>query len=773
MIDGQEELKKFIFTSKYARNQMGYKETWEQAVNRVMRMHEGFLRNIAPDWSGVKPYFDRAKQAYLDQKVIGAQRALQFGGEQLLKHHMRNYNCAGSIVNRPEFFKELMFVLLCGAGGGYSVQKHHVNSLPEIRTQDSKSSVTYLIPDSIEGWALAVDQLVNYYFTPGLKKPDFDYSSIRPEGAPVAGNFLAPGPYPLKGCLEAMDSVFSKAKGRKLTPFEAHRICCFIADSVISGGIRRSACICLFSVDDAEMMNCKTGDWFTKYPELGRANNSVVLTNASKDQFDVVFEASKQSGDPGFAFSKEEDFVYNPCFEISFTPWIDYMNGTPEFDKYSTDPDAASVRKYGWGVCNLTEINGKFIDTEDELIEAAEAAATLGTFQACYNKFKFLGEITEDIVKRDSLIGVSITGFYEKPDVLFNEEYLTRAAHVVVDTNKKLAGMLGLPAAARTTCVKPSGNASLMLGTCSGIHPYHSRKYIKHIQLNKLDPYYDIILNTNPKTTEPCLSASKNDVVVGFPVEAPDGAVTKSELTAVDFLENVISVQKAWVKEGINHDHVMTKTHPTLCNNVSNTCTVQPYEWLQVREYLWKHKEDLTGVSLLGGTGDLSFRQAPFTEVVEIEEILENYGQASLFASGLIVDGIHAFGDIWTATETALGIGQTLKISIHDLFDDMKSKFMESQDILNTRPSEHYQRLLEECDLKKDWVRRFRNFAMNFFQGDYHKTSDCLKRVSIAHKWSVITRAKPINWDSHKIAEKAIDSNTIAAQGCSGGQCEI
>jgi ribonucleoside-diphosphate reductase alpha chain len=311
-VSKEKILSDYIFVSKYARLKGNKKETWEEAVARVMNMHEQHLQSKGIDMEAIRPYLDKAKKAYLNQLVLGAQRALQWGGDHLRKKPFRMYNCSASYVDRAEFFGELMYILLAGAGVGYSVQKHHVAKLPEVKMPDDSSILVFTPDDSIEGWASAVDSLVKSYFD-STYKVEFDLSKIRAKGELVAGEFKAPGPEPLEKALELLDEILKAAVGRKLTTLEAHEMSCVIADSVISGGIRRAALISLFSADDKDMLKCKTGDWFYKKPYLARANNSaVILPDTSKETYEEIFDYVKEFGEPGFAFLPDKEVVFNP-----------------------------------------------------------------------------------------------------------------------------------------------------------------------------------------------------------------------------------------------------------------------------------------------------------------------------------------------------------------------------------------------------------------------------------------------------------------------------
>lgn len=759
-------LQDFIFISKYARTQNGKKENWEQAVNRVMSMHYDFITNKFEIKEGTTrhkefmQYFNLAWEGYLNQEAIGAQRSLQWGGEQLLKHQMKMYNCTSTYLNRVDFFHELMYVLLCGAGAGYSVQKHHVAMLPKVKGALNETK-TYMIPDSIEGWSMAIKELVYAYFY-GTENVHFDYSLIRPKGAYISGGFKAPGPEPLRKAIEKIREILSKAKGRKLRPFEAHRMATIIADAVVSGGVRRSALIALFSLSDEEMMTCKTGDWYLKYPELARANNSVVIL--PKNNIGNVFKNVKEYGEPGIAFLKNKEYLYNPCFEVGMMPVWEENGG----------------KDYGWSTCNLSEINGNRANTLENFKRSATIAAILGTFQACYTDFKVLGSTTKKIIDRDALIGVGITGMTNNPDILFNPEYQKQVAKEVVKTNIELAKLIGINPAARTTVVKPSGNSSQMLGTSSGIHPFHAKRYIRNVQVNKEEVAAQIYQEINPKAVEESVWSKGNDLVISFPVTVKENAIFKKDLSALEFLEKVRLTQENWIEYGTNFDHPSTKKYPSLRHNVSNTISVKPYEWEMVEDYLDIHRDSFVGISMLPSTGDTDYQQAPYTEVFDEKELAQMYGAGAILASGLIVDGIHAFGNLWEAIETGKGNGESLVLRQEEiskiLIDNMDEKleFKYNLDgVIITDINAVISNMLKKVEKKKDWVRRFKKFAVKYMDGDIERTGRCLKHVNLFHKWKQIEDSKTILWDEMTWPEEIVEAGRDTASICYGGACEI
>lgn len=390
---------------------------------------------------------------------------------------------------------------------------------------------------------------------------------------------------------------------------------------------------------------------------------------------------------------------------------------------------------------NLIEQNGGKLDSKEKLMKSARAGAILATLQAGYTNFKYLSSATKDITEREALIGVSITGWMNNPDVLFNEENMVEAAEEVKRVNKLVAKLIGINASARSTCSKPSGNASVLLGTASGIHGEHSPMYFRNVQMNKQDEVTALITKMNPKMVEDSVwSPNGTDVVVSFPVVSKEGSVFKQELLGVKQLEYVKKAQQFWVEAGTDVELCVDKT---LRHNVSNTITVD--DWDEVEEYLYNNRQWFAGVSLLSSYGDKAYVQAPFTEVFTAEQILKEHGAASMFASGLIVDALQAFnGNLWQACDTALGFG----VQISDT---------DSVDLL-----------------KRDWIRRANKFANNYFNGDKMKMTFCLKDCYNLHKWeSIVTELKPIDFSTELSQQKYTEVDGMGAQGCAGGACEI
>jgi len=704
-------------------------ESWDESVSRVMDMHRDFYKEkMTPELGQM---IDEAESLYKLKYTLGAQRALQFGGDQLRKHMMRMYNCTSTYADRPRFFSELFYVLLCGAGAGFSVQNHHIAKMPNV-AERKKQAKGWIVEDSVEGWADALGALMSSYFVGGGQFPEmegrkvyFDLNQVRPKGSMINGGFKAPGPEPLRRALDKVEHILQNTvlSGRdRLKAIEIYDIAMHTSDSVLAGGVRRSATICLFSPEDQEMLKAKTGNWFIDNAQRGRSNNSAVIVRdeITKEDFKTIMGSIKEFGEPGFFFVDDKDITTNPCVEIGMYPQI---NG-----------------ESGWQGCNLTEINGGKCTTDDEFYKACRAGAILGTLQAGYTDFKYLTETSKKIFEREALLGVSVTGWMNNPDVLFNVDVQRKGAEIVKKVNKEVASLIGINPAARTTCVKPSGNASVLLETASGIHAEHSARYLRHIQLNKETEVGQLLAKTNPYMVEESVwSAGGTDYCVAFPIITPEGSLYREELYGTALLEKVSMVQNNWVEAGTN---VELCANPKTRHNVSNTVTVLPHMWNEVEDYVFENRHNFAGISFLAGMGDKDFAQAPMTEVLTEDQIVEKYGKASLFASGLIVDTRkQGFRDLWEATQ----IAQT--------------------------PPEYQG---EISDLRAEWIRRFNKFAENYFMGDLKETEYCLKDVFLLHKWEKVQQnIQSVDFSSELEEKRFTEIDTMGAIACQGGACEI
>ena len=725
MNKGKKFLSDLKFFESYSKwnDSLKRKETWEESVEDVMKMHYNKFRHI-PE---IIPYIDKAKTAYKNKEILASQRNLQYREEQITKSNTRLFNCSSTYIDRPEVFKEAMWVLLNGCGVGYSVENRFIDKLPTIKNR-KEDTVTYVIEDSIEGWANALDVLLQSFFN-GSEKIRFDGSLVRPEGALISGGFKAPGYEPLKKSLELIEQILEKklinTTQYKLTSLDAHEIICISSDAVLAAGVRRSAIICLFDKDDNLMLTAKTGDWFIKKPWLARANNSIKLLRGSftKEEFNKYKKSIQEFGEPGIVLVDDMRFCTNPCAEIGFIP---------------INPTTGNTC---WSFCNLNEINGGNCDTEEKFYEACKNAAILGTLQASYTDMPFLGPDTKELIEGEALIGVSITGIMDNPHILLNPDILQAGAQIVNATNEKVAKIIGINPAARTTTVKPSGNASVLLQTSSGIHNAHSRKYFRVVQMNKNTEIAKVLADINPIMLENSVWNSNNtDYAVYIPIREDDSVITKDQMTSMDFMKAVNTVYENWVLPGTNRDRGYSES---ITHNVSNTITVD--DWDETFNYIYENQHSFCGLSFMAETGDKTYKQAPFTKVMEFDELINNFGTGVLFSSGLIVDALHHFdGDLWTAC---------------DAVRDRSIKFT----------GDRYKVIL-----KKDIVRRIKKFAKNYFDNDVDKTIDCLKNMHIFHKYETINRELiPINFKELSITPQYTDVSTLAGVACSAGACEI
>ena len=1087
-----QELQNYTFVSKYARwlEDKNRRETWKEAVERVKNM----MHTKYADY-GISEEINWAYDMMYKKKVLGSQRALQFGGDPILKRHAKIYNCTSSYCDRLRFFQECFWLLLCGSGTGFSVQKHHVAKLPNLEHKVNKDamSVVYKIEDSIEGWADALGVLLSSYFSKPVEEFEryrnchilFDFSEIRPKGSSLAsGVGKAPGYEPLANGLEKIRALLDHcvANGqKKLRPIDAYDIVMHSSDAVLSGGVRRSASLALFSHDDEDMAKAKTGNWYVENPQRARSNNSALLlkNETTLEEFETLMQSVKEFGEPGFIWSESTEMIFNPCvvadstvvtdrgikmvsdlidkpfnaivdgvsypsykgfwktgtkqvIELQFksgrslkvtpnhkimttTGWkeagdinfgenvvinnhrgvtngiakfsqsdndwkkgyllglflgdgnnsknsaqlkwwgeskeqyrreayqmlsdVDFINnhnkqeqnsiavyssiesrklmefaidhdcmvGTSKrlskksicgswnhvsgliagyfdadgtvlvnnikgsslrissvqsenlenlqialnalgiyskiyknrrqegdrtmpdgnggtknyfcqashelvissdnivrFSKYipiknidkankiqiivnnyqrmpnrtnftdtlinktiigeldvydctvedihAFDNDSVYVHncveigmwpideqsgKSGWQGCNLSTINCSSVENEDDFYERCKAAAIIGTLQAGFTKMEYLGQTSEKIFEREALLGVSLTGTMEKHDLVLSEKTLTKGAKIAVETNKQIAKKININQAARVTCLKPEGTSSSMLGTSSGIHPHHAKRYIRHVQANVLEAPYQHFKKLNPQACEKSYwSANNTDEVVKFPIEVPDGAKLKNQLPAVDMLKVVKETQKNWVHSGKNRSLC---TQDYLSHNVSNTVTVKPDEWDDVTKFIYDNRKYFAGISLIPQSGDKDYTQAPFTTVYTSREIVKEYGDAALWCSGLIELGLNAFNNnLWAAC---------------DYVSMNQAKDGDSQD-------------------KLLFITKMKNFAGKYFNSDLKRLTYCMKDV---YNWKIycdlFNSFKKVDYT--QLSETEDNTVGIEEISCAGGACLI
>jgi len=574
-------LSDIIVHMKYAKYipELNRRETWNELVTRNKAMH-------------IKRYPELADQIQLnykyvyDKKVLPSMRSLQFSGKPIEISPNRLYNCSYLPIDHTDSFSESMFLLLSGCGVGYSVQKHHIEKLPNITKPFEGRTRRFVVGDSIEGWSDSVKVLIKSYLgSKRASKIKFDFSDIRPKGARlVTSGGKAPGSQPLKECLVKIKGILeNKNDGGKLSTLEVHDIVCHIADAVLAGGIRRAALISLFSAYDEEMISCKSGNWWEINPQRGRANNSAVLMRhkITKKFFLDLWKRIELSGagEPGIYFNHDKDWGTNPCCEIALRPY--------QF-------------------CNLCEVNVSDVTDQEDLNNRVKAAAFIGTLQAGYTEFHYLREIWQETTEKDALIGVSMTGIASKKVLKMD---MPKAADIVKRENTRVAKLIGINKAARTTCVKPAGTTSLVLGTSSGIHAWHSDYYIRRLRVGKNESIYTYLKAYHSELVTDEYFRPHDTAVIEIPQSAPEGSILRNE-SAFDLLKRVKQIATEWVKPGHRKG---SNTH-----NVSATISLKEDEWDKAGKWMWDNRECYNGLSVLpydGGT----YTQAPFEDISKKE----------------------------------------------------------------------------------------------------------------------------------------------------------
>tara|TARA_R110000868_G_scaffold107649_2_gene294441 strand:- start:4772 stop:6586 length:1815 start_codon:yes stop_codon:yes gene_type:complete len=562
---------------KYAKYhpELQRRETWHELVTRNKNMHIKKYPILAEE-------IEKAYEYVLNKKILPSMRSMQFAGKPIEISPNRIYNCAYLPIDDVRAFGEAMFLLLGGTGVGYSVQQHHVDSLPEIRKPNPNRKRRYLIADSIEGWADAVKLLVKSHFTGGSSY-NFDFSDIRAKGARlVTSGGKAPGPQPLKECLMKLQGILDgKENGDKLSPIEVHDMVCHIADAVLAGGIRRAALISLFSADDQDMISCKSGNWWETNPQRGRANNSAALMRhkLTKQFFMDLWKRVELSGagEPGIYLTNDKDWGTNPCCEIALRPF--------QF-------------------CNLCEVNVSDLESQEDFENRVRVASFIGTLQAGYTNFHYLRDVWKRTTEKDALIGISMTGIGSGTVLGYD---MKAAAKVVNAENERVAAIIGINKSARTTTVKPAGTTSLTLGTSSGIHAWHNDFYVRRIRVGKNEAIYSYLAMNHPELVEDEYFRPHDTAVISIPQKAPEGAILRTE-SPFELLDRIKKVHMEWVKPGHRSGN---NTH-----NVSATVSLRDDEWDMAGEWMWENRKHYNGLSVLPYNGG-TYIQAPFEDITE------------------------------------------------------------------------------------------------------------------------------------------------------------
>lgn len=581
------------------------RESWEEIVKRNEEMHIKRFPHLEQDIR------DNYKMVY-NKQVLPSMRALQFSGTPIEINNSRMFNCSGRNITDPKVFSEAMFLLLSGAGFGSSVQLHHIDQLPTItypKTPPESRRRRFLVEDSIEGWADAVKVLLNSYFY-DRRQVILDLRNIRPKGSPIrTSGGKAPGPAPLRTCISAVTNVMENAlstrgDGTKLTSVECADIMCHVALAVRSGGVRRSAISLLFSPEDKEMMAYKAGDWYNTNPHRAQVNISccMIREETSEEYFNEIWSIIKanNSGEPGVYWTNDKDknMLANPCFEVS-------GNGSTGF------------------VCNLTEINGNTLEGQADLNKRAAAAAFIGTLQSAYTDFHYLRPSWAEQAEKEPLLGVSINGIMT--GTVFELD-MTEAAEIVKQVNSDISSKINVRPATRCTLVKPSGTSSLVLGCSSGVGPWYAPYYLRRVGIDHTDPLYTYLLKS--KTARTLLEVSQanpsHESFITFPVQAPDGAVTREHLFPLQALETIRTLHKEWIEPG----HISgVDTH-----NVSCTVFLKEDDYSEVGKWMFDNKDCYNGIAVFPYIST-TYPQTPYEEISE-----EDYQRRISLVEGINID---------------------------------------------------------------------------------------------------------------------------------------
>lgn len=586
------QYQQYIALSRYARwlPKENRRETWEETVNR-------YMTNVVKDKVD-KVTYKALEKNILELNVMPSMRALMTAGKALDRDNTCGYNCAYLAVDDPKSFDEAMFILLCGTGVGFSVERQYISKLPDVPDELFQSDTTISVHDSKEGWAKALRQLISLLYAGEI--PKWDTHKVRPAGAKLKTfGGRASGAEPLEDLFRFTCETFVAAKGKKLSSIQAHDLMCKIGEVVVVGGVRRSAMISLSNLSDDRMRHAKSGDWFVLNPQRGLANNSVSYTE-KPDMETFMREwlalVESKSGERGI-FSRvaakkqvakngrrdpDHEWGTNPCSEILLRP--------NEF-------------------CNLTEVVARHDDNLETLAEKVRLATILGTIQATYTKFPYLRKIWTKNTEEERLLGVSMTGIMDCKLISTDKnagELLEKLKNVAIETNEVYAKKFDIPVSAAITCVKPSGTVSQLVDSASGIHTRHSKYYIRTVRGDTKDPLTQFLINSGVPS-EPCAMKPDNTVVFSFPTKSPKGCVTRDDLDAIQQLEVWLMYQRHWCE-----------------HKPSVTITVREAEWLRVGAWVFENFDEMSGVSFLPHS-DHSYKQAPYQEVMkeEYEEALE------------------------------------------------------------------------------------------------------------------------------------------------------
>lgn len=583
----------FIHKSRYARykDNINRREHWEETVQRFVDFIAEQRPNIGEENLNI------IREAIIKKEVMPSMRALMTAGVALKRDNTCGYNCSYIVVDDPKSFDEAMFILMCGTGVGFSVERQYINKLPEIPEKLYKSKTTIVVSDSKEGWSKAFRMLIALLYAGEI--PEWDMSKVRPAGARLRKfGGRASGPAPLDDLFRFTVNTFKAAEGRKLSSIECHDLMCKIGEIVVVGGVRRSAMISLSNLTDDRMRHAKSGEWWRENPQRALANNSVCYTEkpdvgAFMREWSALYES--HSGERG---------IFNR--QASQKMAAKYGKRNNEFE-FGTNPCSEIIlRPYQF--CNLTEVIVREKDTKDTLMEKVGVASIIGTIQSTFTHFPYLRRVWQTNTEQERLLGVSLTGILD--NVLMRDtetlpELLSDLRVRAVEANQYMAAKLDIEPSAAITCVKPSGTVSQLVNSASGIHARHSKYYIRTVRGDNKDPLTQFLIDKGVPN-EPCVMKGDTTTVFSFPVKSPDNCVTRDDMTAIDHLKLWQIYQEHWCE-----------------HKPSITVSVKETEWPEVGAYVWNNFDDISGISFLPYDGG-SYRQAPYNECSkeEYEEFL-------------------------------------------------------------------------------------------------------------------------------------------------------
>jgi ribonucleoside-diphosphate reductase alpha chain len=586
----------FIALSRYAKwvESEGRRETWGETVDRYFTFMTNHLKvnhNYIPNEKLVA----ELKEFVFQRNVMPSMRSVMTSGAALERDNVAGYNCAFLPVDSPRSFDETMYVLMCGTGVGFSVEYKYINKLPAVPEKLEKSDTVIVVEDSKQGWAKAYRELLALLWTGHI--PAIDVTKVRPAGARLKTmGGRSSGPQPLINLFDFTISKFKNAAGRNLKPIECHDIMCKIGEVVVVGGVRRSAMISLSNINDIEMAQAKSGNWWEQSPQRALSNNSVAYSRKPEmEQFIAEWKSlyDSKSGERG---------IYNVA--AAQAQAAKFGRRDPDIH-YGTNPCSEIIlRPYQF--CNLSEVVLRENDTKKDIQRKVELATILGTWQSTLTDFKYLRKIWKDNTEEERLLGVSLTGQFGhkfmsgKEDLVMLEAFLMTLREKAREVNREESGKIGIPESAAITCVKPSGTVSQLVGVSSGMHPWHSPYYIRTVRGSKGDPISTFLKEVGIPVEDDVMKPN-DTYVFSFPVKAPDGAIVRNDLTAIDHLNIWLVYQRAWCE-----------------HKPSITVSVKEDEWMDVGAWVYKNFDEVSGISFLPHS-DHTYKQAPYQEVSKKE----------------------------------------------------------------------------------------------------------------------------------------------------------